>query len=57
MTPCAGVQMRRCLGLLQVMGTNVVPDSDMVIVGKTWALPEGSQRSRHTTVLSIQVSQ
>lgn len=41
----------------QAMGANVVPDGDIVIVGKTWALPEDSQRSRHTAVLSIQVSQ
>lgn len=38
-------------------GENVVPDSDTVIVGKTWAFPEGDQRSRHTTVLSIQLRQ
>lgn len=35
----------------------MVPDSDTVIVGKTWAFPEGDQRSRHTTVLSIQLRQ
>lgn len=59
MDPCTGADHRSVdvLGFSRGLPGDAVPDSDIGIVGKTWALPEGSQRSRHTTVLSIQVSQ
>lgn len=44
-------------GGCQVGGASEVPDGDRVNVGKTWALPEGSQRSGNASVLNIQMSQ
>lgn len=51
---CRGGLLQGCC---QDVGANVVPDGDTVNVEKTWAVPESSQGSRHTAVLSIRVSQ
>lgn len=44
-------------GAARLGGASEVPDGERVNMGKTWALPEGSQRSRHATVRNIQMSQ